>query len=139
MSDIILPGNLDTKGASGAQLAAASVALEKRQEAEQLDVEIKGRLNFYAPYHDDAPVCDAAITQGAEPIPTRFHEVIQLPAWSYGQCIGPACVRFMLGLNVCGRKVQDYAAAVALGLTTQESVRDLLKRAALPPKESSDG
>ena len=135
MSSVIqLPGAIDVSGKlSAADLEAAA----KRQEAGELDAEIKGRLNFVEPYQPGAPVCDAAITQGAEPVPTRYHGAIQLPAWSYGQCIGPRCVRFMSGLNLCGRKVQDYAAAVALGLLSVEAARMSLTQAALPPEESA--
>lgn len=140
MGEIVLPGSMRLDGASGAQLAAASAEIEKREEAKQLDAEIQGRLHFLPPYRDDAPVCDAIVAQGTEPTPTRHHGVIQFPAWSHGRRIGPECVRFLRGLNVCGRVVQDLAAAVALGIVRPDVARTYVEKAALPPldEQSAD-
>lgn len=133
MSEIILPGNIDI----GKELNPQQLAeIEKQQEQHALNAEIAGRLCPIPPYHPEAPVCDAAWWQNTEGVQTKHHGKLQFPVWSHGRCIGPACVRFMPDLNVCGRLVQDYAAAVAAGVLSPDAAKEAILEAALPPPEA---
>lgn len=136
MSGIILnPGNIDVKGKLDPK---ALEEIEKAEEREALNAEFAGRLSPLPPYRDDAPVCDAAWWQNANGLLTKHHGVLQMPEWTHGRCIGPACVRFMKTLNVCGRLVQDYAAAAAIGAMDPREARAAVQAAALPPEDAPD-
>lgn len=125
---IILPSNLGAdataKAAAGEQLPPGALAqAEKNQEAAALTEKIEAIINTtVVPYKDDAPLCDAMTNTEAVAEQTRHHGAVSVPAWSHGRCIGSACNRFKTvnGHPICGRALQDLAAAKNFGITNAE-------------------
>jgi len=135
MSGIILPKHLD---ATGKLTPEQLVEAEKAQEREELNTEIAGRLSPLPPYHAEALVCDSAWWQNVDGIHTKHHGVIQAPVWSHGRCIGIACNRFVATPGICGRRLQDLASAVALGVLTKAEAKAIVKAEALPDPAAED-
>jgi len=142
-SRLILPDRIDAEtqraAASGATIDATKlVAASAGQEAALLEASVHAALPLAGGYHPDAPLCDTAWYLHSLPTQTQHHAVVALPAWAHGRCIGPACVRFVAALSVCGRLVQDYAAAVAVGVMTAAEAKEAVRAAALPPPEREE-
>jgi hypothetical protein len=145
---IALPGDAspeELKKLADAQAAGAPSqqvdlrALGAKQEGEQLEAEIEDTTNTdMLPYKEDAPACEDFSGTRAIARMTEHFEVVQMPAWTHGRCIGPSCARFksVNGEPICGKALQDLAAAKELGMLKDEDVEVELARWAYPPTEA---
>ena len=136
---IILPDDLtpEARAAIGGagpvppNMQQAAAAAEQREIVSAIDAVMGTSI---APYKDDAPICDAMTELQAVAQETDYNKVVQMPAWAHGRCIGDACARFKSvgGKPICGKALQDLAAATSLGVTIGGDVEREFARWAYP-------
>lgn len=138
---IILPDDL-TPEARQAVMGEQPVPAEMRASAARAEErEIIERINGVmgteiVPYKDDAPICDAQTELQAIAQETDYNKVVQMPAWAHGRCIGAACGRWTETSQgpICGRALQDLAAAYAMSFITSEQIDAHFAKWAYPSK-----
>ncbi len=125
-SGIILPGDLGPTAtrrvADGGALSDAELKqAAANAEANALEEEIESIVNTdLLPYKDDAPICgfqNVILPTGRQ---TKHLQVVQIPQWAHGRCVGSACGQFVAEADMCAVKLQGLLAARELGLLKTE-------------------
>jgi len=142
MSDginILTPGDMDddlkNKLASGDAVTPKEQAMmhnaQVTAEKNELEAEAQAFNNIDAlPYKDDAPICAYTNAAAGTPRETEFHDIVQMPAWAHGRCIGAACHNWRqtkLG-GICGDVLPQLASGFQLGLISEEDIHKELER-----------
>ncbi len=148
---IALPGDVSPEEAE--RLAKSGQGMDLRRvaaqrEAAEIEADIEDTVNSEVlPYKDDAPICEDLVSLRMVGRRTEHlalvdpqSAVVAVPAWARGRCIGPACARWKVvsGNPICGKALQDLAAAQDLGLTDAGSTQREFRRWAYPKDEGDD-